>query len=53
MERRVFNVMYRYFEYNGLLTSHNSGFKELDSKVNQLIHMINNIYKGIDDHMDI
>ena len=45
--------MLKYFEDNGLLTSYNSGLQELDSTVNQLIHIINNIYIGIDDHMDI
>ena len=53
MERLVINVMYKYFEDNGMLTSYNPGFKELDSTVNQLIHIINTIYIGIDDHMDI
>ncbi len=53
MERVVFNVMYAFFKKHGLLTERNSGFKENDSTVNQLIHICNNIYKGLDLSKDV
>ena len=53
MERLVFNEMYEYFVRNRLLNTRNSGFKKLDSTVNQLVHIVNNIYKGIDNHHDV
>ncbi len=53
MERVVFNVMYSYFKRLGLLTERNSGFKENDSTINQLIHICNNIYKGLDISRDV
>ncbi len=53
MERIVFNTMYEYFKINGLLTERNSGFKEKDSTINQLIHLCHNIYKGLDNSRDV
>ncbi len=53
MERVVYNVMYKFFKKNGLLTERNSGFKENDSTINQLIHLCNNIYKGLDHSKDV
>ena len=45
--------MYTYFMENGLLTPCNSRFKEMDSTVNQLIHIVHNIYQGLEDHSDV
>ena len=45
--------MYGYFKRHGLLTERNSGFKENDSTINQLIHICNNIYKGLDLSKDV
>ena len=53
MERVVFNVLYGFFKKHGLLTERNSGFKEFDSTINQLIHLCNNIYKGLDSSKDV
>ncbi len=53
MERVVFNTMYAFFKKHGLLTERNSGFKENDSTINQLIHICNNIYKGLDLSKDV
>ncbi len=39
MERVVFNTLYGYLKKHGLLTERNSGFKENDSTINQLIHI--------------
>ncbi len=43
MERVVYNTLYKYFKAHGLLSERNSGFKENDSTINQLIHLCNNI----------
>ena len=53
MERAVYNVVYKYFKTHGLLSERNSGFKENDSTINQLIHLCNNIYKGLDKSKDM
>ncbi len=53
MERVVFNAMYQYFKLHGLLTERNSGFKERDSTINQLIHLCHNIYNGLDNSRDV
>ncbi len=45
--------MYEFFKKNGLLTKRNSGFKENDSTINQLIHLCDNIYKGLDESNDV
>ena len=45
--------MYEYLVGKGLLTGRNSGFKKLDSTINQLINIVNNIYKGIDNRNDV
>ena len=52
-EKIVFNNIYPYLIRNGLLSERNSGFKKLDGTVNQLIHIVNNIYNGLDDGKDI
>ena len=53
LERIVFNQIYEHCKNNKLLTPKNSGFKKLDSTVNQLIHITNQIYKGLDDSKKI
>ena len=52
-ERLVFNEMYTYFIDNRLLTPCNSGFKKLDSTVNQLIHIVHSIHQGLEEHNDV
>ncbi len=53
MERVIFNTMYNFFKINGLLTERNSGFKEKDSTINQLIHLCHKIYQGLDNTRDV
>ena len=53
MECLVFNIMYEYFIDNNLLTRLNSGCKQNDSTVNQLVNIVHNIYKGLDDKSDV
>ena len=53
MERLVFESMYDYFISLGLLTKYNSGFKKNDSTVNQLITLVHNIYKSLDEKNDV
>ncbi len=53
MERIIYNSMYAFFKSLGLLTTRNSGFKERDSTINQLIHLCHNIYQGLDNSKDV
>ncbi len=53
MERVVYNSMYEFFKNHGILTPRNSGFKDKDSTINQLIHLCDNIYHGLDDSKDV
>ncbi len=53
MERIVYNALYNYFKVNGLLSERNSGFKEKDSTINQLVHLCHQIYQGLDSAKDI
>ncbi len=53
MGRIVFNGLYKFFKDNNILTDRNSGFKERDSTINQLIHLCDNIYHGLDKSRDI
>ena len=53
MERIVYNALYNFFKVNGLLSERNSGFKEKDSTINQLVHLCHQIYQGLDSAKDI
>ncbi len=53
MERIVYNTLYSFFKANGLLSERNSGFKEKDSTINQLVHLCHQIYQGMDNAKDI
>ena len=44
----VFKHLYKYLMENNLLTSKNSGVKERDSAICQLIQIVDNIYKAIE-----
>jgi hypothetical protein len=44
--------MYKYLSENRLLTAKNSGFKENDSTINQLIYIVHNIYKNLESKKD-
>jgi len=47
-ERLVFNKIYEHCTEKRLLTWKNSGYKKADSTVNQLLHIVNNLYKNLD-----
>jgi hypothetical protein len=47
-ERIVFIHLYHYLKINHLLTWKNSGFKELDSAINQLISITDNIHNALE-----
>jgi hypothetical protein len=47
-ERVVYLRIYKYLKVNKLLTWKNSGFKELDSAMNQLVFITDKIYKALE-----
>jgi hypothetical protein len=47
-ERVVYIHIYRYLKANNLLTSKNSGFRELDSAMNQLLLITDKIHKALE-----
>jgi hypothetical protein len=47
-ERVVYLHLYKYLQSNNLLTSKNSGFRELDSAINQLLHITDKIHKALE-----
>ena len=53
LEKFVYNHLYNYCSNMGLLSTRNSGFKKKDGTVNQLLHLIDKIYKGLDDEKEI
>jgi hypothetical protein len=52
-ERVVFIHLYRYLKRNDLLTWKNSGFKALDSAMNQLLYITDKIHKALEDGKEI
>jgi hypothetical protein len=48
LEKIIFNKIYAMCENRGLLTWRNSGYKKKDSTVNQLIYIVDSIYKSLD-----
>ena len=52
-ERVVYLHLYKYLKTNNLLTWKNSGFKELDSAINQLIHITDKIHKALEEGKEI
>ena len=52
-ERAVFNHLYKYCQDNGLLTWRNSGYKPLDSSVNQLVYIAHKIYQSLENGEDV
>jgi hypothetical protein len=47
-ERIVYTYLYKYFKANDLLTWKNSGFKELDSAIYQLVYITDKIYRALE-----
>ena len=43
----------KYFIVNKLITERNSGFKQGDSTIKQLIKITHNIYQGTDNHHEV
>jgi hypothetical protein len=52
-ERIVYRRLYRFLSDNNLLTPKNSGFKEKDSAIYQLISIVDKIYRALEDGKDI
>jgi hypothetical protein len=52
-ERIVFQKIYRYLKINNLLTWKNSGFKELDSAMNQLLFITDKIHRALEEGKEI
>ena len=52
-ERAIFNHLYKYCQDKGLLTWRNSGYKPLDSSVNQLIYIAHKIYQSLENGDDV
>ena len=52
-ERVVYQHLYKYLKENQLLTWKNSGFKELDSAINQLLYITDKIHKAIEAGKEI
>ena len=52
-ERIVYRHLYRYLSDNQLLTWKNSGFRELDSAINQLLFITDNIHKALEAGKEI
>lgn len=53
LEKIVFKRIYEYCKQNNLLTWRNSGFKPLDSTINQLIYITNSIYLSLEEGKDV
>ena len=52
-ERVIFNHLYKYCQDNNLLTWRNSGYKPLDSSINQLIYISHKIYQSLERGEDV
>ena len=52
-EKIVFNQLYQYCTDNDILSDSNSGFRPNDSAINRLLHITDNIYKGLNEHNEI
>jgi hypothetical protein len=52
-EKTLFDPLYKFCVDNNLLTERNSGFKQLDSTVNQLVHITHSIYQGLDAKQNV
>ena len=49
-EKLIFDVMYKYFNDNKLLTPNQSGFRQGDSTVNQLLYVAHEICTASEDY---
>ena len=53
LERIVFKSLFAFCQKNNLLTWRNSGYKPLDSSINQLINISHKIYKSLENGQDM
>ena len=53
LERFVFIVLYKYCMTHNLLTWRNSGYKLMDSTVNQLVFLCHKIYEALENGQDV
>ena len=52
-ERLIYNEMYSFFIENDLISSNQSGFKQGDSCINQLLSITHDIYQSIDEGYEV
>ncbi len=45
----IFDHIYAYLKYHGIISKNKSGFIQGDSTINQIISICNLLYKGWDD----
>ena len=53
MLTRIYVAMYDFCITHDLSTYKNFGFKQLDSTINQLVHIVHSIYQIIDSHKNV
>ena len=49
----LYNNMYEFFTENNLISSNQSGFKPVDSRVNQFLCITHELYKSFDDGLEV
>ena len=52
-ERLIYNEMYSFFIENDLISSNQSGFKQGDSCINQLLSLTHDIYQSLDQGYEV
>ena len=52
-ERLIYNEMYSFFIENDLISSNQSGFKQEDSCINQLLSITHDIYQSLDQGYEV
>ena len=52
-ERLIYNEMYSFFIENDLISSNQSGFKQGDSCINQLLSITHDIYQSLDQGYEV
>ena len=48
LEKLIFNKLYSYLQLNDLVSQNQSGFRLSDSTTNQLLYLVDEIYKAFD-----
>ena len=52
-ERIIYNEMYPFFILNKLISPYQSGFKQGDSCINQLLSITHDIYQSLDEGYEV